>query len=120
MFELRPSKELKDIQDEYNYDAPVQSGGFLKEIRRQSRVFVDEDEDDVNGEYAEDDAYEHVSRRDRQYEGGAFGDEDAGAEDVEDYGEAAFGDDESDDAADGAEAEVQNVGAGLGIEGRPL
>jgi predicted acylesterase/phospholipase RssA len=120
MFELRPSKELKDIQDEYDYDAPVESGGFLNEIRRQSRVFVDEDEDDVNGAYAEDDAYEHVSRRDRQHEGGAFGDEDAGAEYVEDYGETAFGDDESDDAADGAEAEVQNIGAGLGIEDRPL
>lgn len=108
------------MQAEYDYDAPVQSGGFLKEIRRQSRVFVDDDEEDVDGEDPEDEAYEHISRRNQQHEGGAFGDGDAGAEDAEDYGEGAFGDDESEGMADGAEAEVQSVGAGLGIEGRPL
>jgi hypothetical protein len=49
------------------------------------------------------------------HEGGGFGDVDAGAEDTEDYGEAAdFGDDEGDDD------EVQNVGVGLGLDGRPL
>jgi hypothetical protein len=49
------------------------------------------------------------------HDGGGFGDVDAGAEDAEDYGEAAeFGDDEGDGE------EVQNVAVGLGLDGRAL
>ncbi|OAL56935.1 lipid particle protein [Pyrenochaeta sp. DS3sAY3a] len=93
MFELRPPTELSDLQ----------SG------RKQSRVFVD-DNDDSDDEDESGDDFEFDSRRAQQHEGGTFGDEDAGMEDGEDYGEAGeFGDDEDD------EQEVPNIGVGLGI-----
>ncbi|CAO2657542.1 Nn.00g036680.m01.CDS01 [Neocucurbitaria sp. VM-36] len=98
MFELRPPKEWSYLDN---------SGSNSK--RKQSRVVIDDDDSD-NEDYVE-----HESRREQQHEGGTFGDGDAGAEDAEDYGEAAdFGDDESDGE------EVQNVGVGLGFEGRKL
>jgi len=73
---------------------------------RIQRVFDDSDSaGDTRG----------TSRRKQQHKGGMLGDADAGAEDVEDHGEAAdFGDDEEE------RDEVQNVGVGLGLEGPAL
>lgn len=102
MFELRPPKELSDLH----------SSNGPSNDRKQSRVFVDNDNSDDSDDSDDD---EHESRRRQQHDGGEFGDGDASAEDVEDYGEAAeFGDNESDGD------EVQNVGVGLGFEGRDL
>jgi hypothetical protein len=88
MFEFRPTRGIGDFQ----------MG------RKQSRVFDDSDDAEET---------QNMSRRKQQHRGGMFGDVDAGAKDVEDHGEAAeFGDDEED------RDEVQNVGVGLGLEGR--
>jgi len=80
--------------------------GFATE-RKPSRVFDESDSgaEDTRG----------TSRRKQQHTGGMLGDADAGAEDVEDHGEAAdFGDDEEE------RDEVQNIGVGLGLEGSAL
>lgn len=85
MFELRPAAEL-DLQDAF----------------ARSRVGDEDAGEQKRG-----------SRRRQQHCGGAVGDVDAGAEDV-DGGEAAhWGDDEGD-------GEVQSVGTGLGVEGRAV
>jgi hypothetical protein len=109
MFELRPPKEVRDLQARSNEQPHQKNSDFIEEIRRRSSVFVEgADSDDDSG-------LDKNSRRAKQHEGGTFGDVDAGAEDIEDYGEAAdFGDDEGDGD------EVQNVGVGLGLEGRAL
>jgi predicted acylesterase/phospholipase RssA len=105
MFELRPPKEVRDLQAQSLNRPQHRNSDFLEEIRRRSSAFVE-------GEASDD---EGGSRRARQHEGGGFGDVDAGAEDAEDYGEAAeFGDDEGDGE------EVQNVAVGLGLDGRAL
>ncbi|KAF1942189.1 patatin-domain-containing protein [Clathrospora elynae] len=90
MFEFRPTKDISN----------------LRAGRKQSRVFDDSDDD---GEVHD------VPRRKQQHAGGGFGDRDAGAEDVQDRGEAA---DNGDDEEDGNE--VQNVGVGLGVQGQAL
>lgn len=109
MFELRPSTALKDLRADNRKEAQLRGDDFLEDVRRSSKVFEDD------GDLADDGDFERVSRRRQQHAGGVLGDEDAGAEDIEDRGEAAdFGDDESDGD------EVQIVGAGLGLEGRPL
>ncbi|KAJ4313571.1 hypothetical protein N0V94_006895 [Neodidymelliopsis sp. IMI 364377] len=114
MFELRPTTELKDLQE-----------GF----RRRSRVFadVDVDADAEEGEGEEDEASDQEqllteSRRRRQHRGGGFGAGDAGMLDVGDVGESAhWGDDEEeDDEERNGDGEVQSVGVGLGLEGRGL
>lgn len=75
MFELRPQKELSDLQAE----------------RRQSRVVIDDEDSDSDEEFG------NGSRQGQYHEGGSFGDVGAGAEGLEDYGETAdFGDDEED------------------------
>ena len=111
MFELRPPKELGDLHNESRRSTRNGSGMS----RKQSKVILDDDtSDDDDGDI------DNESRREQQHEGGTFGDEDAGAEDVEDYGEAVeFGDDEEEDEDDEGE-EVQNIGVGLGFEGRSL
>jgi hypothetical protein len=109
MFELRPPKEVRDLQAKSSERPQHRNSDFIEEIRRRSSVFVEDDNSDDDGDF------EKVSRRAQQHEGGTFGDVDAGAEDADDYGEAAeFGDDE------GEGDEVQNVGVGLGLEGRAL
>lgn len=108
MFELRPPKEVRDLQS-----VTHRNSDFIEEIRRRSSVFVEGDGDGED----DDDGLETLSRRAQQHEGGAFGGEDAGMEDAEDCGEAGeFGDDEEDREGD----EVQNVGVGLGLEGKAL
>jgi hypothetical protein len=108
MFELRPPKEVRDLQAKSRERPEHRNSDFLEEVRRRSSVFVE-------GDGFDDGDFENVSRRAQQHEGGTFGDVDAGAEDAEDYGEAAdFGDDEGDGE------EVQSVGVGLGLEGRAL
>jgi hypothetical protein len=109
MFELRPPKEVRDLQGRSKEQPHQKNSDFIEEIRRRSSVFVEGEDSDDDGEFGKN------SRRAKQHEGGTFGDVDAGAEDIEDYGEAAdFGDDEGDGD------EVQNVGVGLGLEGRTL
>jgi predicted acylesterase/phospholipase RssA len=109
MFELRPPKEVTDLQAKSRERQLLRNSDFLEEVRRRSSVFVEGAGSDDDGDF------EKVSRRAQQHEGGTFGDVDAGAEDAEDYGEAAdFGDDEGDGE------EVQSVGVGLGLEGRTL
>jgi predicted acylesterase/phospholipase RssA len=109
MFDFRPSTSLKDSRANNREHAQLRDGDFLDDIRRRSRVFEDD------GDPADDSGFERISRRREQHAGGVLGSEDAGAEDVEDRGEAAnFGDDESDGD------EVQNVGVGLGVEGQAL
>jgi hypothetical protein len=102
MFELRPPKEVRELQAKSHARPEPRHSDFLEEIRRRSSAFVE------GGQSDDDGAFEKVSRRAKQHDGGAFGDVDAGADDAEDYGEAGdFGDDEGD------EDEVQNVGDGL-------
>jgi hypothetical protein len=109
MFELRPPKEVRDLQARSRERSQLGNSDFLEEVRRRSSVFVEGDGSNDDGDF------ERVSRRAKQREGGTFGDVDAGAEDAEDYGEAAeFGDDEEDGE------EVRNVAVGLGLEGRAL
>lgn len=88
MFELRPPKELSDLQAE----------------RKQSRVFVDDDNSDS------DEGTWKGSRRGQQHQDfGPLDDVDVGAEGLDDYGEASdFGDDEEDGE------EVQSITEGLG------
>ncbi|KAF2254849.1 patatin-domain-containing protein [Trematosphaeria pertusa] len=89
---------------------------FLKELRRQSRVFVDDVSDPEDNAVANfGDAGRRYDRNGHSGESGA--DADAGAED---YGDD--GDDEDEGAVDDLEpeAEVQSAGVGLGLEGRPL
>ncbi|KAF3004096.1 hypothetical protein E8E13_003682 [Curvularia kusanoi] len=92
MFELRPPTEIGDLQ------------GF----RRRSRAVADEDDEsdgsgsDMDG-LDEEQLHTENRRRQQQHRGGEFGDGDA----------AHWGDDEG-------EGEEQSVGAGLGLEGRPL
>jgi hypothetical protein len=110
MFELGPPREVKDLRAK---SSERRTSDFIEEIRRRSSVFVEGQE--MEGEDDEDEEPNRLSRRAQQNEGGTIGAVDGGAEDAEDYGEAAeFGDDEDDGD------EVQNVGVGLGIEGRAL
>jgi predicted acylesterase/phospholipase RssA len=105
MFELRPTTELKGLQE-----------GF----RKRSRVFADADEE---GEEASDqEQLLSESRRRRQHRGGEFGAGDAGMLDVGDVGESAhWGDDEEEEEEErNGDREVQSVGVGLGLEGRGL
>ncbi|KAJ4286133.1 hypothetical protein N0V90_013482 [Kalmusia sp. IMI 367209] len=97
MFELRPSQNALHS----GVTSPNRGGSFLKEMRRQSRVFVDDESDD--GEALAD-----FGDAGRRYDGGA--DADAGAEDY-------VGDDEDEGEGEG---QVQSLGAGLGLEGRAL
>lgn len=107
MFELRPPKEVRDLQARSRARPEPLNSDFLEEIRRRSSAFVEGEQSE------EDEDVEKVSRRAKQHEGGTFGVVDAGAKDAEDYGEAGdFGDDEGDGD------EIQNVGVGLGLEGR--
>lgn len=107
MFELGPPREVRDLRAQ---SSERRTSDLIEEIRRRSSVFVEGRA--VEGEDDEDEESNTLSRRAQQHEGGTIGDVDGGAED---YGEAAeFGDDEDDGD------EVQNVGAGLGIEGRAL
>jgi hypothetical protein len=109
MFELRTPKDIKNLQAQINERPQHRNSDFLEEVRRRSSVYVEGEDSDGDG------GYKQISRRAKQHEGGTFGDVDAGAEDAEDYGEAGdFGDDEGDGD------EVQNVGVGLGLEGRAL
>ena len=96
MFELRPPVEMGDLQ------------GF----RRRSRAVADDDDD---GGGSDVEQLQSESRRSQQHQGGGLGGADAGAEDVEDYGEAAH---DGDDEGDGEQ--VQSVAVGLGLEGRAL
>jgi hypothetical protein len=115
MFELRPPREVRELQARNHARPEPRNSDFLEEIRRRSSAFVEGEQSDEDG------VFEKVSRRAKQHQGGAFGDVDAGAEDAEDYGEAGdFGDDEGDGDGDGDGDEVQNVGVGLGLEGRAL
>jgi len=108
MFELRPPKDLKDLQAKSTERPFHRNSDFIEDIRRRSSAFME-------GEGSDEGGFEEVPRRAQQHEGGTLGDVDAGAEDAEDHGEAAeFGDDEGDGE------EVQNVGVGLGLDGRAL
>ena len=105
MFELRPPKDITDLQAKSTERPQYRNRDFLEEIRRRSSAFVEDEDSDNDGDF------ERVSRRAQQFAGGTFGEVDGSAED----GEAAeFGDDEGDGE------EVQNVGVGLGLDGRPL
>ncbi|KAH7078239.1 patatin-like phospholipase domain-containing protein [Paraphoma chrysanthemicola] len=107
MFELRPPKEIKELQAKATGRPELRNTNFLDEIRRRSSAFAEGEDLD------EDDGFEKISRRAQQHKSRGFGDVDAGAEDAIEYGEAAdFGDDEDDGD------EVQNVGVGLGLEGQ--
>tara|TARA_R110002003_G_scaffold207_4_gene16016 strand:- start:7646 stop:10282 length:2637 start_codon:yes stop_codon:yes gene_type:complete len=107
MFELHPPKEVKDVQAQSTGRPELRNTNFLEMIRRRSSVFAEAEDSDDDESFGKD------SRRAQQHKGGAFGDVDAGAEDAEECGEAAdFGDDEDDGE------EVQNVGVGLGLDGR--
>ncbi|KAF2741435.1 patatin-domain-containing protein [Polyplosphaeria fusca] len=99
MFELRPPRD-QSIRDLYARGEGVshrRTGSFLKELRRQSRVFIDDDVSDGEVERSADD---ERARRDD----GRADDADAGAED-------GFGDDE-----DEGEGEIGSPGDGLGVE----
>ncbi|KAH8726980.1 patatin-like phospholipase domain-containing protein [Phaeosphaeriaceae sp. PMI808] len=97
MFELRPPKEVKELQQINRNEHPqYRNIDFLEEVRRRSSVFIDD----------EDSGFKRQARR---HDEDAFGDVGAGAEDGED-----FGDDE------GEEDDIQNVGLGLGTEGKEL
>ncbi|OAL06176.1 patatin-like phospholipase domain-containing protein [Phaeosphaeriaceae sp. SRC1lsM3a] len=110
MFELGPPREVRDLRAG---TGERRTSDFIEEIRRRSSVFVEGQE--MEREDDDDDEPSGISRRAQQHEGGTIGVVDGGAEDAEGYGEAAdFGDDEDDGD------EVQNVGVGLGIEGRAL
>ena len=98
MFELRPPTEFGDLQ------------GF----RRRSRAVADDDDEDEDEDDSDVEQLHSESRRRQQHRGGGFGDVDAGAQDVQDHGEAAhWGDDEGD-------GEEQSLGVGLGLEGQAL
>ncbi|KAF2032213.1 patatin-like phospholipase domain-containing protein [Setomelanomma holmii] len=99
MFELRPPKEVKDLRARHLERPEHLTTNFLEEVRRRSSAFEESDG--------------KISRRaQQQHDGGSLGDVDAGAEDAEEYGEAAdFGDDEDDGD------EVQRVDVGLGLDG---
>lgn len=100
MFELRPPKVVRDLQ--------FDNADFIDEVRRRSRVFVEADSSD-------DEDLQKTTHRSMQHDGGDVSGGDAVTEGTEDYGEAAdFGDDEGDGE------EIQNVGTGLGLEGRPV
>ncbi|KAF1913914.1 patatin-like phospholipase domain-containing protein [Ampelomyces quisqualis] len=106
MFELHPPKDVKDLQTSSKERPFHRNSDFVEDSRRRSSVFVEGDDSDNDGEYASSS---------KPHEGGAFGHVDAGAEDAEDYGEAAdFGDDEDDGD------EVLNVGVGLDLDRRAL
>jgi len=106
MFELRPQPHL--IQSGAYTGAPPSHGSispsrganFLKELRRQSRVFVDDEFDDA-------DAMADFGDAGKRYDGGG----DA-VEDVDGGAEAYVGDDEDEGEGGG---EVQSVGVGLGV-----
>lgn len=98
MIELRPSQHVLQPSGSAS---PSRSGNLLKEIRRQSRVFVDDDSDD--GEVLAD-----FGDAGKRYDGGGeAASDDAG---LEDY----VGDDEDNGEYEG---HTQSVGAGLGLEG---
>ncbi|KAH3972391.1 hypothetical protein HBH70_002550 [Parastagonospora nodorum] len=98
MFELRPPKEVRDLQARTHGRSQHRNSDFLEEIRRRSSAFVE-------GEGSDDEGRAGRYRR---------GDVDAGAQDAEVYGEPAeFGDDEGDGE------EVQSA-VGLGLEGKGL
>ncbi|KAF2786679.1 patatin-domain-containing protein [Melanomma pulvis-pyrius CBS 109.77] len=99
MFELHPPRDIRNLYSQpQNAEASGhrKPGSFLKEIRRQSRVFVDDESDEVED-------------RDADFEGvGRSGDAGPGAQDdVE-----SFGDDEDDGEA---EAQIKSEAFGLGL-----
>lgn len=96
MFELRPPKEMVDLQAKsIERPLPRNNSDFIEEIRRRSAVFVD------GGESDEEEGLEKVSRRAQQQK-------DSVEEAVDDGEEGDFGDDEADE-------EVQSVSVGLGL-----
>ncbi|KAJ4358462.1 uncharacterized protein N0V89_003045 [Didymosphaeria variabile] len=101
MIELRPSQHVLQPSGSAS---PNRSGNLFKELRRQSRVFVDDHSDD--GEALAD-----FGDAGKRYDGA---DDEAGDEaGLEDY----VGDDE-DEGEHGRE--VQSLGVGLGLEGRAV
>lgn len=99
MFELRPSHNGSHSASA----SPSRNGSFLKEVRRQTRVFVDDDVSD-DGE-----ALEKFGDRRKRYDG-AGKDPDTTAAEAEDY----VGDDEFEPERE-AKGEVQSLGVGLGL-----
>ncbi|KAF1973015.1 patatin-domain-containing protein [Bimuria novae-zelandiae CBS 107.79] len=100
MIELRPSQH--QLQPGSGSMSPSRVGSLFREIRRQSRVFVDDSDDD-------DDALAGFGDAGKRYEGG-----DDPIEGVDAGAEEYVGDDEDDGEHEG---DVQAVGTGLGLEG---
>lgn len=99
MIEMRPSQQ--QILSSPGSMSPRRSGNLFKEIRRQSRVFVDDDSDE--------DALAKFGDAAKRYDGDkADADVDAG---LEDY----VGDDE-DEGEYEPEGETQSMGLGLGLK----
>ncbi|KAL1612995.1 hypothetical protein SLS60_001226 [Paraconiothyrium brasiliense] len=99
MIELRPSQHVLQPSGSAS---PNRSGNLFTELRRQSRVFVDDNSDD--GEALAD-----FGDAGKRYDGG--GDEAGDNAGLEDY----VGDDEDEGEHEG---EVQSLGVGLGLDGK--
>ncbi|PSN69977.1 lipid particle protein [Corynespora cassiicola Philippines] len=101
MFELRDAPNLAAGSVEQHIHPRHRTGNFLKELRRQSRVFVDDDstnEDEAAGPGS--------AAVDGDMRNAYRGPDDAAAEE-------GFGDDEDDGEGEG---EVQDGGVGLGLQ----
>ncbi|KAL5419600.1 hypothetical protein PMIN06_006904 [Paraphaeosphaeria minitans] len=106
MIDLRPSQHVLQPSGS---SSPSRSGSLFKELRRQSRVFVDDDSDDGG-------ALADFGDAGKRYDDG--GDEAGDGQGLEDY----VGDDEDEDEYEGegegeGEGEMQSVGMGLGLKG---
>lgn len=109
MFELHPSYETRESRNFYSQSHAMHTqgnqkqGNFLKEMKRQSRVFVDDDSDEDEGNTAD----LKLGRS------GSHGDAGPGAEHDE-LGEG-FGDDEDDGEIE-AQIQVESERYGLGLD----
>ncbi|KAF2659228.1 patatin-domain-containing protein [Lophiostoma macrostomum CBS 122681] len=99
----RPSS-MFELGAPHAQSPPQRTGSFLKELRRQSRVFMDD-------EIEADDYYADLAERKYDGEGRGRSRNARG----QDYGDE-FGDDEDDDDDDDDEGEQGGAGVGLGIE----
>ena len=113
MFELRPSQRIHTPPS--GTSSPLRRSNFLAELRRQSRVFVDDSEDEEGVEGFGDAGKRYdVEEEAIEDDEGDFGTGEGhgAAPGAEEYGEG-FGDDE-DDGVD--EGELQSAVTGLGLQ----